>query len=301
MKYAPIALFVYRRVEHTRRTLEYLRANPEAAQSDLIVFSDGAKGEADAAKVAEVRQLIGHIPGFGSVQVVESEQNRGLAASVVSGVTRVLEEYDRVIVLEDDMETAPGFLRFMNRALEKFAGEERITSIQGYSPLEPEPGISCFLRRGADCWGWGTWRRAWRLFNPDAGRLLAEIERAGEEREFDVDGVFPFCRMLRDRSRGRVDSWAICWQASNFIAGKYALHSMFPLVRNIGSGVDSTHCTGVDWGTQTLWTGEVEIPDDPPLETASIRRGYRNYLKRLRIPLWKRAWHKVTRIFSRQR
>ena len=299
MKYAPIALFVYCRVEHTRRTLEYLRANPEAAQSDLIVFSDGAKGEADAAKVAEVRQLIGHIPGFGSVQVVESEQNRGLAASVVSGVTQMLEKYDRVIVLEDDMETAPGFLRFMNRALEKFESDERITSIQGYSPLEPEPGISCFLRRGADCWGWGTWRRAWKMFDADAARLLEKIERAGERREFDVDGVFPFCRMLQDRAEGRVDSWAICWQASNFVAGKYALHSVFPLVRNIGAGADSTHCVGVEWGTQMLWPGEVEIPDDPPLETASIRRAYRKYLKRLRIPLWKRALHKAEQLLLR--
>lgn len=298
MKYAPIVLFVYRRPEHARRTLEYLRANPEAAESDLVIFSDGAKGEADAAQVAEVRQLIRDVPGFGSVRVVESERNRGLAASVVAGVTQVVEEFGRVIVLEDDMETAPGFLRFMNRALEKFESDERITSIQGYSPIEPEPGISCFLRRGANCWGWGTWRRAWRLFDPDAGRLLAEIEKAGETDTFDLEGAFPFCRMLRDRSQNRVDSWAICWQASNFAAGKYALHTMFPLVRNIGAGKDSTHCASVTWHDLPLWEGEVEIPDDPPLEPASVHRAYCRYMRSLRLPLWKRALNKAKRLLK---
>lgn len=132
------------------------------------------------------------------------------------------------------MESSPYFLSFMNDALNRFAHDGRIAEIHGYTAPLPPGAPECFLRRGADCWGWATWERGWRLFNPDAAALLAELKRRGETRLFDLDGAFPFCRMLADQAAGKLDSWAIRWQASVFLAGKYMLQSGRPLIRNIG-------------------------------------------------------------------
>src|SRR5690348_17752623 len=106
---APIALFVYNRPEHTRRTVEALRHNRLAGHSRLDVFADGPKVPGDA-NVAAVRAYIRGIDGFASVSIHEREANAGLARSIIDGVTRVCEECDRVIVLEDDMVTTPWFL-----------------------------------------------------------------------------------------------------------------------------------------------------------------------------------------------
>jgi GT2 family glycosyltransferase len=129
---APIALFVYNRVDPTRQTLDALARNNGALDSDLIIFSDGAKGETDAAQVADVRALTVDIKGFRSVKVVHAASNRGLAPSIISGVTEIVEEWGRVIVLEDDILTSPVFLDFMNDALDMYHSEERVASISGY-------------------------------------------------------------------------------------------------------------------------------------------------------------------------
>ena len=125
-KLAPIALFVYNRPDHARRTIEALRANILANESDLIVFSDAPKPETQVEKVVEVRQYIRQIVGFRSVTIVERESNFGLARSIVDGVTTTLKKYGRIIVLEDDMVTSPYFLTYMNEALEKYAEDDRV-------------------------------------------------------------------------------------------------------------------------------------------------------------------------------
>ena len=242
MKAAPIALFVYRRPEHTRRTLEFLRRNVGAGESALHIFCDGPRSEAEKPLTDEVREIAARAEGFASVELHAAERNRGLAASVVAGVDEMTARFGRVIVLEDDMESSPYFLSFMNEALNRFAHDGRIAEIHGYTAPLPPGTPECFLRRGADCWGWATWERGWRLFNPDAAALLAELKRRGETRLFDLDGAFPFCRMLADQAAGKLDSWAIRWQASVFLAGKYMLQSGRPLIRNIGGDGSGRHC-----------------------------------------------------------
>ncbi|MEA3229848.1 MAG: hypothetical protein U9P44_02955, partial [archaeon] len=58
MTLAPIALFVYNRPHHTRKTLESLMANAELSDSPLYVFCDGAKRKKDIPLVRETRELI---------------------------------------------------------------------------------------------------------------------------------------------------------------------------------------------------------------------------------------------------
>src|SRR5437879_5375115 len=182
---APIALFAYRRLDHARRTIEALLANAEAASSDLIIFADAASTEAAEHEVAAVRRYLRGVSGFASVTIVERERNLGLANSIIAGVTEVIQENDRVIVVEDDVVTSPFFLRYMNEALEYYKDDERVASIHGYVyPIKQSLPESFFLR-GADCWGWATWRRGWGLFNPDGRYLLSELHRRGLAEEFD--------------------------------------------------------------------------------------------------------------------
>ena len=172
---APIALFVYARPGHARRTVEALLNNSEASSSDLIVFSDAARTPDKEESVRLVREYISGIKGFRSLTVHHRPQNFGLAKSIIEGVTQVLADRERVIVLEDDLETSPYFLRYMNEALDRFAEEERVISVHGYVYPTEKTLPEAFFLRGADCWGWATWRRGWAQFNPDGQFLLDEL------------------------------------------------------------------------------------------------------------------------------
>lgn len=242
MTCAPITLFVYNRPNHTRRTVEALRANAMANESDLIVYSDAPKAEAQAEKVREVRNYVRGIQGFKSLTVIERETNYGLARSIIDGVTATLDKYGRIIVLEDDMVTSPYFLTYMNEALEKYADDSRVISIHGYAYPVAQELPEAFFLPGADCWGWATWSRGWACFNADGQFLLDELRRRKLIRDLDFNGAYPFSRMLEGQIKGANDSWAVRWYASAFLAGKLTLYPGRSLVHNIGNDNSGTHC-----------------------------------------------------------
>jgi len=299
MEFAPIVLFVYKRPEETRRTLEALRANEGAEQSELFVFSDGPKNPGEKAQVEAVRALFDRLPGFARVTLRTSETNKGLARSVIDGVTEILKENDRVIVLEDDLVTARYFLRFMNEALEKYRDDDRICCVHGFAYPTEHPEIPCFLRRGADCWGWATWHRGWALFRPDAGQLRDEIVRKKLRREFDRGGAFPYTKMLRDQADGRIDSWAVRWYASAFLAEKYTLQSNRMLVENIGFGGAATHYGVRGKYRIALDPDPVDISAEPPFETEELKREHQHFLRLETIPPARRIFLKLKLIFGR--
>lgn len=297
MDLAPIALFVYNRPSHTRKVIESLLLNPLARDSDLFVFADGAKnGSADGA-VAEVRSLADELSGFRSVTVVARDRNWGLSRSVTDGVSYLCKEYGRTIVLEDDLVMAPQFLDYMNAALTAFAGEERVMHVSGYSfPVhDPARLPESFFYRAPSSWGWGTWQRAWRNFEPDARRLLDQIEASGRRRDFDVEATTGFRRMLELQSRGNIDSWAIRWYASMFLLEGLALYPRSALVANSGHDGSGVHCGVTDvFDVQLAQESVHEFPDriiESPEAVAQIQAFYRS----LKAPLHRR----VLRAFRR--
>jgi putative methyltransferase (TIGR04325 family) len=238
---APICLFVFNRPDHTNRTVEALLGNPEAAETDLIVFSDAARSPDEAARVDEVRRYVRGITGFRSLRVVERLENFGLARSIIDGVTTVVNQHGRVIVLEDDLVTSPHFLRYMNEALALYADIAQVASIHGY--IYPVDGLpETFFLKGADCWGWATWKDRWSKFNPNGQELLDQLRSKKLERDFDFDGAYPYTQMLIDQIEGMNNSWAIRWHASAYLAGMYTLYPRRPLVANIGNDGSGTHC-----------------------------------------------------------
>lgn len=239
---APIALFVYNRPDHTRRTVEALLENEGASESDVWVFADAAKNHRDEVAVVTVRTLVNGIRGFRSCRIIERPANFGLARSIISGVEQVLSERHRIIVIEDDIVTSPFFLRYMNEALELYERDERVASVHGYIYPVMRPLPETFFLRGADCWGWATWRSRWQLFNPDGRLLLSQLEERRLTREFDLEGAFGFTAMLKGFIKGVNNSWAIRWHASAFLADKLTLYPGRSLVVNIGNDSSGTHC-----------------------------------------------------------
>jgi acetyltransferase-like isoleucine patch superfamily enzyme/GT2 family glycosyltransferase len=244
---APIVLFVYNRPEHTRQTLQALEKNELANESELFVFVDGPKTDADnnaKTRIAKVRELIRREWKFKSVQIIESKQNRGLANSIINGVTQIVDKYGKIIVLEDDLITAPGFLRYMNEALVLYENESKVMQISGYQfPIDfPTDVPQTFFLPLTTSWGWSTWKRAWDAFDPQAkGWEVLKTDKKLRWR-FDLDGSYPYAEMLEAQMEAKtIDSWAIRWWWSVFKEDGISLFCNQSLVKNIGFGKESTH------------------------------------------------------------
>ena len=240
--YAPIALFAYRRVRHLELTLDALSKCPEFPKSQLFVFSDAAKSDLEKEDVQNVRAMLWtrQLP---NMTIVEAPQHRGLAASVSAGVTDLCERFGRAIVLEDDLLVSPATLQWFNAALDKYQDHSDVWQISAQQFSVPE-----FLKRRegmflhlTTSWGWATWKRAWRLYDPLAEGWERLLTAADMRHAFDLDGAYPFSQMLIDQMAGRVDSWAIRWRWSLFRAGAISLYPPRSLTRNIGFDATATH------------------------------------------------------------
>ncbi|MCY7350062.1 MAG: glycosyltransferase [Cytophagaceae bacterium] len=275
---APILLFCYNRPEHLRQTVASLRQNPLAAQSRLYVFSDGPKNGKAAVLVAEVRAFLPTIEGFAEVILDESSENRGLAASVIRGVTQVLQKHGKAIVLEDDLEVARDYLDFMNAALDTYAPRSDVFSVGGYLPPIAIPADypdEVVLLPRASSWGWGTWldrwqRADWRMDyydelvqNPEARR---QFTRGG-------DDLWP---MLQKQRRGLISSWAVRWSFAHTQHHAYCLHPIRAKVRSTGADGSGTHVRNTRRYDVELYEKPIHLnPDVQP--DARLERKLRAY------------------------
>ena len=279
MTLAPIVIFVYNRPVHTRQALEALQKNALSSDSALLIYSDAAKSESQAEAVREVRKYIRTITGFRSVNIIERDRNWGLANSIIDGVTSVVNERGRIIVLEDDMVTSPYFLTYMNEALEKFADDDRVASIHGYVYPVTQPLPEAFFLPGADCWGWATWSRGWACFNGDGQFLLDELKRRKLIRAFDFNGAYSFSKMLEAQIKGDNDSWAVRWYASAFLTGKLTLYPGRSLVHNIGFDGSGEHCGATEvWATK-LSTYPIDLNGIPVKASPAAWRAFEKHFR----------------------
>ncbi|NML40456.1 glycosyltransferase family 2 protein [Chitinophaga sp. G-6-1-13] len=246
---APIIFFAFKRPEITRKALESLALNPEAAESELYVFADGPKEGATAEtlqQIAATREVIRSRKWCGTVHIAERVQNYGLAKSVITGVTEVIEKHGKAIIVEDDLVLSPYFLRYMNEGLDLYKDDPQVASIHGYLYPLLEKMPETFFIRGADCWGWATWARAWKQFEPDGQKLYDAIRLKGESRAFDFNNTYNYMKMLRKQISGQNDSWAIRWNASAFLKNMLTLYPSRSLVQNIGGDESATHMDEAD-------------------------------------------------------
>lgn len=242
MSRPPVILFVYNRLTHAICTVEALQKNHGACDSVVYIFSDGPRNQADEQSVAAVRHYIAGVKGFSDVIIVERERNLGLSCSLIRGITEVFNAHESIIVLEDDLVTSPFFLQFMNDAMRQFEQEEQVVAVHGYTFPLGIPLPEMFFLRHTGCWGWGTWKRGWELFEPDGLKLLRQLQDQKLTKNFDMNGAYPYTQMLEDHVNGKNDSWAVRWHASTFLKNKLTLYPGVSLVKNTGHDGSGAHC-----------------------------------------------------------
>ena len=242
---APIVLFVYNRPWHTAQTLDALKKNDLAPESELFIFSDGPKNGQAQEKVFEVRKYLKTVTGFKNITIIEKETNVGLANSVISGVTEIVNQYGKIIVLEDDLLTSPYFLTYMNTALDLYEHEEKVMQISGYMfPVNLNTNYDAVFLPFTSSWGWATWKRAWDFFDAEAsGYQILKTDKKLRNK-FDLNNSYPYFHMLLKQMSHEIDSWAIRWYWSFFKVNALCLYPKETFVLNIGMDGSGTHCKG---------------------------------------------------------
>ncbi len=232
---APIALFVYNRPIHTKQTIDALTKNTLAKESHLFIFSDGAKHNSNEAAVASVRKYIRKITGFKEITILEQDSNIGLADSIISGVTKVVNSHGRIIVVEDDLVTSPYFLDFMNNALQYYETHDTVMAISGYQfPISSDKLPETLFLRLIESWGWGTWKRAWDGLDRDAASVMKQFSEE-DIYAFNLDGTYSFYRDLAYGCRPFSPKiWVMLWYAHVFLNNGLSLFPQKSLVKNIG-------------------------------------------------------------------
>jgi hypothetical protein len=241
LNFATIAIFAFNRPKHLEKLLMSLVANPGAQDSKVIIFVDGPRESADQMAIESVILTIERFKQQLDIDIVKNLTNRGLSNSVLAGIDSVLESYDSIIVLEDDLVLANTFLKFCNEGLTIYRNCPLIASVQGYSPILLDEGKGTYFLKGADCWGWATWKDRWLTVERDSSVLLKKIEESNLSFKFDLNGSFPYTDMLRREARKEVDSWAIRWHASMFLQNRLSVYPNKSLVLNTGFDGSGTH------------------------------------------------------------
>lgn len=245
--YAPIVVFVYNRPDKARRTIESLSNNELSKECDVYIFSDGPKNERATEGVNEVRDYLDSLDNnnpFNSLVIEKSPVNKGLAMSIIGGVSRIITEYGRAIIVEDDLILSKYFLNYMNECLDYYENDDRIWSISGYSPrLKSLDNYdkNVYLDYRASSWGWGTWKDRWDKVDwtvPDYNRF-----------RFNPFFYIRFCRggndlpsMMKAQMKGKIDSWAVRWCYYQSRYDKLSISPKNSLVSNDGFDGSGINC-----------------------------------------------------------
>lgn len=245
MNFSPIIIFVYNRLHHLDTLFNSLQKNDLFKKSKVIVFSDGAKNQIDKEKIDKVRELLKKRLIPQNSEIIENNVNLGLSRNVIGGLNKTFQIYDRAIILEDDLELSPFFLNYMNDALNLYATSENVASISGYMyPIEPKKfSNNYFFLKLIESWGWGTWKRAWNIFENDSLQLKKKIDEKQLANEFNFESGISYYKMLTDNTNGLNDSWAVRWYASTFLKNMNTLFPSKSFVKNIGVDDSGEHCS----------------------------------------------------------
>lgn len=291
---SPIVLFVYNRQWHTQQTIEALQKNDLASESELFIYSDGPKDEQSIEKVANVRKYIQKIYGFKKITIIERDKNWGLANSIIDGVTTIVNQYGKIIVLEDDLITSPYFLLFMNEALEFYKEEKQVMHITGYSyPIKQNELDDTFFIKPTSCWSWATWDRSWKYYQKDIDFYINRFDQ-NMINDFNLNNAYNYFDQIVQNKQGKINTWAIFWYASAYLQNGLSLHPKESYVQNIGFDDEGTHCRA----TTDFYTCFIQEPklnfSTKITESQKGRKAYEEYFESLKVSLYKRVtnWFK---------
>lgn len=302
---APIIVFCYNRPEHVEQTLEALSLNELADQSTLYIYCDGPQeGASDEMrqKIADVRQVVRKRQWCKEVYIVEAEKNKGLANSIICGVTEVINKHGKVFVLEDDLVSSPYMLKFVNTALDYYENYAGVFSISVNRPplskmeIPEDYPYDVFACLRSYSTGWGTWKDRWEKVdwsmddfdhckqNPNMLRALC---RLGDD----------FPPMMQMQEDGKIDSWAVRFTFAHFKHHAVAILPCKSYVTNIGFDGTGTHSGTVAYTYENDLAQSVVNPrmlDMVYEDDRIINAFYSSYYPKPR-PLWQKVINFIAR------
>ncbi len=292
MQLSPIVMFCYNRPEHTIKVLEALSENELADESELFIYADGAKENAsneDIAKVNAVRNTIRSKKWTKEVTIIEHVSNKGLANSITEGITEVVNRFGKVIVLEDDIVPRKGFLKFMNESLDLYESDYNVMNISAYMfPYKmPKNTQHTFFLKVAAGWGWATWARAWKSYNPDVEFLMKSLKDKDLVSKFNIDNSHDYFSQLEANKNKKLYTWGIKWYASWFLAEGFNLFPSQSLIENIGFDSTGIHC-GSNNSFQSTTTEYILQVRQEVIENKKIRKEIVKFYNRIKTP--NRKW-----------
>lgn len=248
---APVAIFAYRRLDHLKHTLTSLERNSQFEDTDIYIFADNARGSKDQADVQAVRNFLQEYvsqENHSNVKIYLAQENKGLSKSIIEGVTQIINEYGKIIVLEDDLETTSDFLSYMNDALDFYQADQRIWSIAGYSP-----NLSCldqyphdvYLGFRASSWGWATWSDRWQGIDWEVKDFDKLQKSRNLQKKLNRGGPDMY-KMLKLQMKGKINSWAIRWCYQQSKEDKLTIFPKISKIKNLGLDGSGEHCDSND-------------------------------------------------------
>jgi hypothetical protein len=293
-------MFAYSRPAHTQKTLDALKRNLLAPETNLIVYLDAPKSLDLKAKSDLVKNIIRSAHGFKSIKLIERPENFGLAKNIIEGVTEVCNQYGRAIVLEDDIETSEYFLTFMNDGLNFYRDDKRVYSISGctYPADLADMKSDTFFLRIPLCWGWATWQDRWQDFEKN----LDDINAVSNSliKFINFNGTNNFFQQAKLNLTGKANTWFIFWYLT--LAKKNAV-TLFPkksLANNIGLDGTGDNCGSTSIFDQKLQKTFVPISIIDVKEDSYAVEQHIKYFKSTRIGLTRRIVARINRIIGAQ-
>jgi hypothetical protein len=245
--YAPIVYFCYNRPEHTLQSLNAIKRARYADQTDLYVFIDGPKSKCEELNVQRVSAIVCNIDGFRSKIITQHSENKGLCKNITDGITTVIKEHGRVIVIEDDVIISRSFLIYINEALNLYEKMNKVWHISGFNEyIGLDDKQMVFLQRNMRCWGWATWQDRWEYFKKDTDLIIATFSKK-DIYKFNLDGCDNLYSQIIANHNNEIDTWAVFWYATIFKKNGLCLNPVISLTQNIGFDGSGVHC-GFDDG-----------------------------------------------------
>ena len=245
-KLAPIVIFTYVRVEKLKKSIETLQQCDLSKKSHLYIFSDSYKNKKEKPQVDKVRKYIKSIKGFKKISIVRRKKNYGLSENIIDGITKIINKYGKIIVVEEDIIVDKNFLNFLNHSLDFYKNKDSVWHISGWNyNLKLSLSLDGYFTKTMNCWGWGTWKNRWRFFEKNPQKIINTWTQKMID-QFNFDNTHNFFSQITRNKEHKINTWAIFWYAVIFENRKLCLNPTTSHSENIGIGKGSTHTSNID-------------------------------------------------------
>jgi hypothetical protein len=240
---APVLFLVWKRPDITRRVFEAIR---RAQPPKLYVAADGPRKDklGEAERCADVRCIATAVDWPCEVKTLFREKNLGCKRAVSDAITWFFEYEEQGIILEDDCLPHPDFFHFCDVLLEYYASDERVFVITGnnFQDGQKRGNASYYFSKYNHCWGWASWRRAWKHYQEDIP-FYPNWVASPEWFAVNPDPVerYYWSKIFESFCAGKIDTWDYPWTASVWYQNGLTATPNVNLVSNIGFGADATH------------------------------------------------------------